>query len=120
MFWLDVDLPAQTAILHRGECIHVAPKATERKGVNEMKADGGWFSFESAGAAMRFYKVKRLSGDVNACLYCKPLNHLDDVAMAGLDINSPRTGCDACNTRVEVFDTKSSYRRLLDKLLGPK
>ena len=120
MFWLDIDLPAQKAILHRGECIHVAPKAIEHKGVNEIKADGGWFSFESAGAAMRFYKFKRLSGDVNACLYCKPLDHLDDVAMAGLDINSPRTGCDAFSTRVEVLDTKSSYRRLLDKLLGPK
>jgi hypothetical protein len=116
MFWLDVDLPAQTVTLHKGECIHVTPKSTERIGVNEMRACGGWFSFE----AMRFYKVKRLSGDVKACLYCKPLDHLDDVAMAGLDINSPRTGCDACGTSVEVLDTKSNYRRLLDKLLGPK
>jgi hypothetical protein len=118
MFRLDVDLPTQTATLHRGECIHMASKATERKGVNEMKADGGWFSFNSAGEAMRFHKVKRLSGEVKTCLYCKPLDHLDDVSMARLDVTAPRTGCEACVTKVEVVDTKSSYRRLLSKLLG--
>jgi len=80
MFWVDVDLLAQTATLHRSECVHVFPKATDRRGVNEMKSDGGWFSFNSAGEAMRFHKVKRLSGDVKACIYCKPLDHLDDVA----------------------------------------
>ncbi|MCX6648639.1 MAG: hypothetical protein NTV61_04540 [Candidatus Bathyarchaeota archaeon] len=120
MFWLDVDLPTQTATLHRGECIHIEPKATDRRGVNEMRAEGGWFSFESAGEAMRFHKTKRLSGDVKTCLLCRPLDHLEDVAMAGLDISTPRTGCEACATKVEVLDTKSSYRRLLDRLLGSK
>jgi hypothetical protein len=120
MFWLDIDTPAQMATLHRGECIHVTPKATERKGVNEMRADGGWFSFKSVGEAMRFHKTKRLSGEVKSCLYCKPLDHISDVAMAGLDISTPRTGCEACGTRVEVLDTKSNYRRLLDRLLGDR
>jgi hypothetical protein len=120
MFWLDVDLPAQTATLHRSECMHVFPKATDRRGVNKMKSEGGWFSFNSAGEAMRFHKIKRLSGDVKACLYCKPLEHLDDFAMAGLDISTPRTGCDACGTNIEILDTKSNYRRLLDKLIGAK
>jgi hypothetical protein len=120
MFWLDVDLLTQTATLHRGECILIVPKTTKQKGVNEIRADGGWFTFESAGEAMRFHKDKRLSGDVKTCLLCRPLDHLKDVAMAGLDISTPRTGCDACGTRVEVLDTKSSYRRLLSKLLGLK
>lgn len=120
MFWLDVDLPAGIATLHRGECIHIEPKATESKGVNELRADGGWFSFDSAGEAMRFHKTRRLEGDVNACLLCKPLSHLQDVAAAELDITTPRTGCEACVTRVEVLDTKSSFRRLLDKLVGEK
>ncbi len=120
MFWLDVDLQRSAATLHRGECIHIEPKATERKGVNEMKADGGWFRFESAGEAMRFHKTQRLSGEVNICLLCKPLNHLQDVTAAELDISTPRTGCDACATRVEVLDTKSSFRRLLDRLVDEK
>lgn len=120
MFWLDVDLPSGTATLHRSDCLHISPKASERKGVNEMRADGGWFSFDSAGAAMRFYKVKRLSGEVNACLLCKPLDHIDGVEAASLDIKTPLTGCAACGTRVDVMDTKSTYKRLVDRLMGQK
>jgi len=120
MFWLEVDNASHTAILHRGECIHIAPKETDRKGVNEMKEGGGWFSFESVGEAMRSFKVKRLSGEINYCLLCKPLDHLEDVSMARLDITVPRTGCEACVKEVEIVDTKSSYRRLLSKLLGLK
>lgn len=120
MFWLDVDLLSGTATLHRGDCLHISPKASEGKGVNEMRADGGWFGFESAGEAMRFYKVKRLSGDVNSCLFCKPLDHIEGVEAASLDVKTPKTGCDACGTPVVVMDTKSTYRRLVDRLLGEK
>jgi hypothetical protein len=120
MFWLEVDNSNQIATLHRGECIHIAPVETDRKGINQMRTDGGWFSFESVGEAMRFFKVKRLSGEINYCLLCRPLDHLEDVSMARLDITEPRTGCEACVKEVEVVDTKSSYRRLLSKLLGSK
>jgi len=85
-----------------------------------MRADGGWFGFESAGEAMRFYKVKRLSGDVNSCLFCKPLDHIEGVEAASLDVKTPKTGCDACGRPVVVMDTKSTYRRLVDRLLGEK
>jgi hypothetical protein len=120
MFWFEVDNSNQTATLHRGECIHKAPKETDRKGINQMRTDGGWFSFESVGEAMRFFKVKRLSGEINYCLLCKPLGHIEDVSMARLDITAPRTGCKACVKEIEVVDTKSSYRRLLSKLLDSK
>lgn len=120
MFWLDVELNAGTATLHRKDCIHIKPMATEQKGVNEMRVSGGWFSFPSVGEAMRFHKTQRLSGEVTACFLCRPFDHIGDVTMAGLDINAPKTGCDACGTRVDVLDTKSSYRRLMDRLLGPK
>jgi hypothetical protein len=120
MFWLEVDASTQTATLHRGECIHIAPKESDRKGINEMRMDGGWFSFESVGEAMRFFKVKKLNGEINYCLLCKPLDHLEDVSMARLDITAPRTGCETCVKEVEVVDTKSSYRRLLSKMLGSK
>jgi hypothetical protein len=118
MFWLEVDNSTHTATLHRGECIHIAPEETDRKGINQMRTDGGWFSFESVGEAMRFFKVKRLSGEINYCLLCRPLDHLEDVSMARLDVTAPRTGCETCVKEVEVVDTKSSYRRLLSKLLG--
>ncbi len=120
MFWLDVDSTTKTATLHRGECIHIVPKATNLKGVNELKEDGGWFSFNSIGEAMRFFKVKRLSGEVKSCLLCRPLENLEDVSMAKLDVTAPRTGCEACVTQVEIVDTKSSYRSILQKLRRDK
>jgi hypothetical protein len=117
MFWLDVDLVSGAATLHKGDCLHIEPKATEQKGVNEMRTDGDWFSFDSIGEAMRFFKVKRLSVEVTYYLLCRPLDNLWEVSMASLDVRTPKTGCDIC-TIVEVVDTKSSYRRLLSRLLG--
>ena len=120
MFWLDVNLVAQTSTLHTDDCIHIKSLATERKGVNEMRVDGGWFSFDSIGEAVRFYKVKRLSGEVSSCLVCRPLDNLGEIPMAKLDVRTPRTGCDACVNEVEVVDAKTSYRRLLSKILGSR
>ena len=119
MFWLDVDLAMHTATLHTGKCIHIDPMDTDRKGLNEMKIDGGWFNFESVGEVMRFFKVKKMNGEVAACLLCKPLNEIGDITMAQLDISTPKTGCDACIKEVGVVDTKSSYRHLLNRLLDP-
>ena len=120
MYWLDVDLVSNTTTLHTGECVRIEPKPKESKGVNEMRVDGGWFSFDTIGEAMRFTKVTKLSGDVASCLLCRPLDHLSDVSMARLDVMTPRTGCDAAVKEVEVLDTKSNYRRLLSRLLGER
>ena len=120
MYWLDIDEVSHTATLHTSDCIHIKPQTTERKGVNELQQDGAWFSFNSVSEAMRFYKTKRLSGEVTECLLCRPLSHINEVFMAKLDIHSLRTGCDACVTEVKIVDTKSTYRRLLSKLLGPR
>ncbi len=118
MFWLNVDLPTQTATLHRENCIHVEPKETDLKGINKKKVDGGWFSFPSVGEAMRFHKVQRLSGEVQACQHCGPLDQIADVTAAKLDISIPRTGCDACGTGVKVGDRKS--KSIFERLLGEK
>ena len=90
MFWLDVDLASHTTTLHTDECVHIEPKPNERKGVNEMRVDGGWFSFDTIGEAMRLYKVKKLSGEVASCLLCRPHDHLSDVSMARLDVMTPK------------------------------
>jgi len=119
MFWLDVDLVTPAANLHTEECMYIQPQATDRKGVNEMQLDGGWFSFDSVGEAMRFFKVKKLNGEVAACLLCRPLDHISGVSMARLDVSPPRTGCDSVK-EIEVVDTKTSYRRLLSRLLGSR
>ena len=50
MFWLDIDLAAQITTLHTSDCVHIEPKPTGRKGVNEMRLDGGWFSFDARAA----------------------------------------------------------------------
>ena len=120
MFWLDVDLATQTTTLHRGKCIHIEPLATDRKGINEMRIDGGWFSFDTIGEAMRFYKVNKLSGEVASCLLCKPLESFDEVSMAKLDVRAPRTGCEIYLKEIEVLDTKSKYSQLLSRLINRK
>jgi hypothetical protein len=40
--------------------------------------------------------------------------------MFRFDVTAPRTGYEACVKEVEVVDTKSSYRRLISRLLGSK
>ena len=87
--------------MHTGDCLHIKPSATERKGENEIRADGDWFSFNSIGEAKRFFKVKRLNGLVRSCLLCKPLDRLSEVSVASLDVKTLRAGCYAC-TVVEV------------------
>lgn len=120
MYWLDVDLVSNTTTLHTSECVHIEPKPNERKGVNEMRVYGGWLSFTTIGEAMRFYKVKKISGEVSSCLLCRPLDYMSDVSMARLDVRTPKTGCDAAVKEVEVLDTKSNYRRHLSRLLGER
>jgi len=61
-----------------------------------MRVDGGWFSFDTIGEAIKFLNAKRLNGNVKACLILRPLDELGEVSMAKLDVRTPRTGCEAC------------------------
>lgn len=117
MYWLDADKPTETATVHRDECIHAVPEGGEHKGVNKMHRDGGWFSFDSVGEAMRFHKERRLTGKVVMCGVCTPLSQHSPEPMAKLKVRSVKTGCDLAS-EIEVTDTKSQWRRLTEKLRG--
>lgn len=45
--WVEVDIPTKTCTIHANlECMYsIEKKETDTKGLNESKADGGWFSF---------------------------------------------------------------------------
>jgi hypothetical protein len=119
MFWLDVDKPTETSTVHRDECVHAVPIAGEHEGVDDMLRDGGWFSFDSVGEAMRFHKERRLTGRVAVCGVCEPLREYSPEPMAKLNVRSVKTGCDLV-TELEITETKSQWRRLTEKLLGRK
>jgi len=120
MFWLDVDKPTKTATVHRDECVHAVPGGGEQKGVNEMRRDGGWFSFDSVGEAMRFHKEQQLTGRVIMCSHCEPLSQLAPEPMAKLNVRTVNTGCDFDARELEITDTKSQWRRLTERLLSRK
>lgn len=51
MFWMNVDTVFKKCVVHREECPWVDwvrnEGSPEFKGINELKRDGGWFSFDS-------------------------------------------------------------------------
>ena len=46
MFWVSVDIPTKTCIMHTDDCIYTKRmRETKLKGVGVLKRDGGWLSF---------------------------------------------------------------------------
>ena len=72
MFWLNVDLLWKGWKLHREDCRFCKPKGSATKGINDMKDNGGWFSFHTIREAQDFYE-KHGSEDLwQPCKVCKP------------------------------------------------
>jgi len=43
-YWLNVDIPTQTAMLHTNQCRHATTiEPTEYRGIGQLKRDGGCF-----------------------------------------------------------------------------
>ena len=46
MFWINVDIPRKTCIMHTDDCIYTKRmRETKLKGLGVLKRDGGWLSF---------------------------------------------------------------------------
>ena len=68
-YWLNIDFPSKTVMLHRETCILCKPYEQKNKGVNKLSLNGGWYEFESVEAAkavhekyyefFRWYECKR-------------------------------------------------------------
>jgi hypothetical protein len=58
-YWLRVDRPLKLCILHEDACEYARDKReTPFLGINAMKRDGGWFSFESYLKARQFFAAE--------------------------------------------------------------
>jgi len=48
MVWVNVDIPTKKCVIHTEQCNYAKRKTETRfKGIEELKRDGGWFSFPS-------------------------------------------------------------------------
>jgi hypothetical protein len=130
MFWLDVDYKSGKNTVHRDNCVHSVPENNPSKGTNALEEMGGWFSFPTVGEAVRYVKVNRISGVVEHCKYCEPINSMTPEPRAALGLKATATGCAACGKcptgqgskpeTVEITDTKTIASRLARKLFGSR
>jgi hypothetical protein len=72
MFWLNVDLLWKSWKLHRESCRHCKPKKSATKGINIMKDNGGWFSFQTIREAQDFYEKHGSQDNWQPCKVCQP------------------------------------------------
>lgn len=72
MFWLNIDIPSKTWRLHSKSCPFCTPSETHRKGLEEMKVNGGWFKFSGYKEAYKSYAEKGEDSLWLPCKYCKP------------------------------------------------
>jgi hypothetical protein len=69
-FWLNIDFPSKTVMLHRESCIVCKPYSQKSKGVNKLLPNGGWYEFESIEAAKALYDKYYASFSWNECKRC--------------------------------------------------
>jgi hypothetical protein len=69
-FWLNIDFPSKSVILHRESCIVCKPYSQKNKGVNKLMPNGGWYEFESIEAANALYEKYYSSFRWNECKRC--------------------------------------------------
>jgi hypothetical protein len=119
MYWLRVDLGKGEHRLHREDCPHMLPEKTQTIGLRKLKTKGGWLEFNSVGDAMKYIKVNQISGNVEMCSFCKPMDELRTEPLAKLNVKGVDTGTNLWPKEITVTDTKSIWKRL-SKNLGEK
>jgi hypothetical protein len=73
MFWLNVNYPTGIWKLHTGSCRYCKPVETLVKGVNEIKENGAWISFESPVKARIYFEKNSKNDSIwQPCKACKP------------------------------------------------
>lgn len=70
--WVDVDLPTKTCTIHGNlDCLYtVEKKETGLKGLNELRTEGGWFSFEGPQAAEDYCLRLKDKKDLKTINWC--------------------------------------------------
>jgi hypothetical protein len=55
VIWVNIDLPLKTCTIHTNNCLYINNmKGSLYKGINLLKRDGGWISFENIEEANQF------------------------------------------------------------------
>lgn len=79
MVWVNVDIPCKTCTIHLETCRYVCwfvkgDTKPQFKGIEELKRDGGWFSFHSMEQAEDFCKRnwKPKGYSIRQDCYCIP------------------------------------------------
>lgn len=54
MVWVNIDIPTKQYVIHAVHSCHYVSRQSESpyKGINELKRDGGWVSFDSKSNAL--------------------------------------------------------------------
>jgi hypothetical protein len=69
-FWVNVQVRSKACIVHTSDCSY-KPKISKTKGVGELRAEGGWFSFAAKDEAFAFCH-KQEGYNILTCKYCNP------------------------------------------------
>ncbi len=57
MFWVNIDKPTKTCVIHKEGCRYEQTKSeTPLKGIEKFKPNGGWFQFPSIEKAEDYCK----------------------------------------------------------------
>ena len=77
--WMNVDTPTKTCTMHRVGCRYEVGKyEIDRKGIEELKEDGGWLSFESLPHAEAHYHKTYEQRHYALSLGCRCLTQAGD------------------------------------------
>lgn len=121
MVLLDVDYPSGVNTLHREDCVHAVPTNNPRKGMEKLGPDGGRFTFNRSGMAVKWLKDNKVKGVITHCRVCAPLATMTPEPSASLGVRTVGTGCDASSLKpVTVTDSKTIYKNVVKKLKGEK
>jgi hypothetical protein len=70
MYLLNIDNPTRSCTLHEANCNFVLLRDTNRKGVEKMLSDGGWFGFNSKEEALAEYENNYPKFKLKKCEKC--------------------------------------------------
>lgn len=74
VYWMNVDVPTQKCTIHRIGCEHELRKyETNKKGIEKIKENGGWLSFQSLPAAEMHYRNHYQQRNYALSLRCRCL-----------------------------------------------
>jgi hypothetical protein len=70
MYRMNIDNPTRSCTIHAASCNTVLLRNTNRKGIEKMLTDGGWFGFNSMEEALAEYENNYSKFELKECRKC--------------------------------------------------